>query len=142
MKIKSSDTTIVAIGVFLFFGLYSEVLPAQSRGNQNQPTEHNLVVKMINDEWRVVLRDDETRSTVIVRKGDRIRWTVEGSDASFQFEDEGLVGHSTRTLRAGNPMVLAVGNGARIGSYTYSVFIHKDLTFARGESPPRIIVER
>ncbi|TVP99422.1 MAG: hypothetical protein EA359_17085 [Balneolaceae bacterium] len=142
MKIKSKYAVTAVFGMFLFFGLFSEAILAQNPGNQNRPTEHNLVVKKINDEWRVVYRDDETRSTVVVSRGDRVRWVVEGSGASFQFEDENLFGGNTRTVRAGNPLVLAVGNGARIGTYVYAVFIHTDQVFARGESPPRIIVER
>jgi len=142
MKIKSAYTLKVAIGVFLFFWLFSEALQAQNQGNQNQPTEHNLVVKLIDDEWRVVVRDDETRSIIVVNRRDRIRWEVEGSDASFQFEDESLFGGNARTVRDGNPLVLAIGNSARIGSHAYAVFVHTDMVFARGESPPRIFVQR
>ncbi len=142
MKIRSTYIISVAIGMFLFFGILSEAVLAQNQGNQNRPTEHNLVVKKIDNEWRVVDRDDETRSTIVVNRGDRIRWIVEGSGASFQFEDEALFGGNTRNVRAGNPLVLAIGNGARIGSHAYAVFVHTDLVFARGESPPRIIVQR
>jgi len=142
MKTKSLYTQLLAIGIFLLFSLFSAPVFAQGQGEDRRPTEHNLVVKMIDNEWRVVLRDDESRSTVIAKRGDRIRWTVEDSDASFQFEDQNLFGDNTRTVRAGNPLVLAVGDGARVGSYTYAVFIHEDLTFARGDSPPRIFVDR
>lgn len=139
MQVKSIVITSVAFTLFLFGGFLADLAEAQ---NPNRPTEHNLVVKIIDDEWRVVLRDDNERSTIIVKRGDRIRWTVEGSGASFQFEDETLFGGNIRTVQPGNPLVIAIGNGARIGSHTYAVFIHEDLVFARGESPPRIFVER
>ncbi|CAN5467368.1 hypothetical protein BH23BAC3_BH23BAC3_30560 [soil metagenome] len=142
MKTKSLYTQFLAIGIIMLFSLFSEPVAAQGRGEDRRPTEHNLVIKIIDNEWRVVLRDDESRSTVIAKRGDRIRWSVEDSDASFQFEDENLFGNNTRTVKAGNLLVLAVGDGARVGSYTYAVFIHKDLRFARGESPPRIFVAR
>lgn len=142
MKKKSTYVTVSTIGIILFFGFLSETLVAQNPDNPNRPTEHNLVVKQINEEWRVVNREDETTSTIVVKRGDRIRWVVEGSDASFQFEDENLFGGNTRTVSAGNPLLLAIGNGARIGSHAYAVFIHTDMVFAKGESPPRIIVER
>ncbi len=139
MKIKSILIFFAVCATLLFGGFLTDELKAQ---NPNQPTEHNLVVTKINDEWRVVVRDDRGRSTIIVNRGDRIRWTIEGSDASFQFEDESLFGGNTRTVRSGNPLVLAIGNNARIGSHTYAVFIHADNVFARGESPPRIFVQR
>lgn len=138
MSIKSIYAVSAVLGVFLVFGLFSEMVQAQP---ENQPTEHNLVVKKINDEWRVVHVNDETKSTIVVNRGDRVRWVVEGSGASFQFEDESLFGGNTRVIQAGNPLVLAVGNNAKIDTYTYAVFIHTDQAFARGESPPRIIVE-
>ena len=115
-----------------------------SRSEPGQPdqarTEHRVVIKIIDDEWRVILADNENKSDVTARRGDRIRWTVEGSDASFQFSDERLVGHSTRKVRDGNPLVLAISNDAVNGIHPYAVFIHKDQTYARGQSPPRIIV--
>jgi len=103
-------------------------------------TEYRLVVKKINDIWRVVHADDESKSDVEVRRGDRIRWTVEGSDASFQFSDDNLFGDGTRRVRDGNPLVLAVRNNAEAGKYTYSVFVHADEEFALGQSPPTIFV--
>ena len=109
--------------------------PGQAR------TEHRVAIKVINDEWRVVLADNESKSDVTARRGDRIRWTVEGSDASFQFSDERVVGHSTRVVRDGTPLVLAISQEASNGTHPYAVFIHKDQTFARGQSPPRIIVQ-
>ncbi len=116
-----------------------------SRPETGQPgqarTEHRVAIKVINDEWRVVLADNESQSDVTARRGDRIRWSVEGSDASFQFSDERVVGHSTRIVRDGTPLVLAVSKKASNGTHTYEVFIHKDQTYARGQSPPRIIVQ-
>ncbi len=103
-------------------------------------TEYNLVVKKISGVWRVVHSDDESKSDVEVRRGDRIRWTVEKSDASFQFSDDRLFGGQTRKVRNGNPLVLAVRNNAEAGKYTYSVFIHADEEFALGQSPPTIFV--
>ena len=140
MIIKSVFISLIVPAALLLMGGLSD-----DSSNPEQPdqarTEHSVLIKLIDDEWRVVLAEDESRSNVIVRRGDRIRWIVEGSDASFQFSDEKVVGHSTRTVRDGRPLVLAITNEASSGSYPYSVFIHKDQTFARGQSPPRIIVQ-
>ncbi len=109
--------------------------------SQPQTTEYNLVVKVIANEWRIVMADDTSKSDVTVKRGDRIRWIVEGSDASFQFPDSRITGLSTRTVRDGNPLVLAISSEAPSGIHPYSVFIHKDFEYARGQSPPRIIIE-
>lgn len=107
---------------------------------QSQVTEYRLLIKKIDNVWRVVHEDDETKSDVTVNRGDRIRWIPVGSDASFQFDDERLVGHSTRVVRDGRPLVLAIGREAPKGIHTYAVFMHEDLMFAVGQSPPRLIV--
>lgn len=102
--------------------------------------EYRVVVKLINDEWRVVLEDDESQSDVTLRRGDRIRWIVEGSDASFSFPETRIFGQETRDVRAGNPLVLAISQDSPQGEFPYTVFIHESMTYARGQSPPRIIV--
>ena len=123
--------TIILVFALAFFAVQDAV---------GQPQEHELIVKKIDNVWRVVQANDETRSDVIVQRGDRIRWVVEGSDASFQFSDDRLFGDGTRRVRDGNPLVLAVRNNSEIGMYTYSVFVHADEEFAVGQSPPRIFV--
>jgi hypothetical protein len=103
--------------------------------------EYSLIVKVIDGEWRVVFEEDESRSDVTLRRGDRIRWVVEGSDASFQFPDVRIFGQETREVKAGNPMVMAVSENSPKGTFPYTVFIHESMTYARGQSPPRIIVK-
>ncbi len=112
-----------------------EVDPDQGR------VEHRVVVKIINDEWRVVLEGNNSKSDVTLRRGDRIRWVVEGSDASFAFPDTRIFGHETREAKAGNPLVMAVSANSPKGTFPYTVFVHESMTYARGQSPPRIIVK-
>lgn len=102
--------------------------------------EYKVVVKIIGDEWRVVLDGDESKSDVILNRGDRIRWVVQGSDASFAFPDVGIFGLETREVKDGNPLVLAVSANSPSGTFAYTVFIHESMTYARGQSPPRIII--
>ena len=102
--------------------------------------EYTLVIKLINDEWRVVFEDDYSKSDVTLRRGDRIRWVVEGSDASFQFPDTRIFGEGTRVVKAGNSLVMAVSAKSPMGNFPYAVFMHESMTYARGQSPPRIIV--
>jgi hypothetical protein len=134
--------TFALFGPLFFFSgqnyqyLFDEGLSEPEQGR----VEHRIVVKIIGDEWRVVLEDDESKSDVVVRKGDRIRWVVEGSDASFAFPDIRIFGLETRDVKDGNPLVMAVSANSPRGTFAYSVFIHESMTYARGQSPPRIIV--
>ncbi|NBB85681.1 MAG: hypothetical protein GVY12_05575 [Bacteroidetes bacterium] len=109
--------------------------------NPTRPTEHRLEVKQIDQEWRVVLEGDERQSDITVRRGDRVRWVVQGSDASFQFLETTLFGDGSRVIRDGRPLVLTIRTEAADGIYPYAVFIHEDLEYARGQSPPRIIID-
>jgi len=102
--------------------------------------EHRLDVKVINNEWRVVFADDENQSDVIARRGDRIIWNVEGSDATFRFPNRGIFGYRTRKVKEGNQLVLPVSSNSPLGEFDYTVFIENAGTNARGQSPPRIIV--
>jgi hypothetical protein len=109
-------------------------------GQDQRRVEYTLVVKLINDEWRVVFEDDYSKSDVTLRRGDRIRWVVEGSDASFQFPDTRIFGEDTKVVQAGNSLVIAVSANSPRGNFPYTVFIHESMTYARGQSPPRIII--
>ncbi|WP_297335847.1 hypothetical protein [Algoriphagus sp.] len=129
---------LILLAPILF--LSSERSDYLKKGEPEQAVEYRLVVKIINDEWRVVFDGDETRSDVTVRRGDRIRWIVEGSDASFAFPDTRIFGLETRDIKDGNPLVMAVSENAPDGTFAYSVFIHEAMTYARGQSPPRIII--
>jgi hypothetical protein len=113
---------------------------SEDMGQDQARVEYRLVVKVINDEWRVVFEDDYTKSDVTLRRGDRIRWTVEGSDASFQFPDSRIFGQEIRVVQAGNSLVMAISAQSPTGTFPYSVFVHEATTYARGQSPPRIIV--
>jgi len=131
---------MIYIAMIVILSLIFSGFSSHQQPDQAPVTEYRLVIKKIDNVWRVVHEDDETKSDVVVNRGDRIRWIPVGSDASFQFDDERLVGHSTRIVRDGRPLVLAIGREAPKGIHTYAVFMHKDLEFAVGQSPPRLIV--
>jgi len=131
-SIVMSVLTLFIGFTFSFKG--NTLLPDQSR------IEHLVDVKEINGEWRVVLADDESNSDVIARRGDRIIWVIEDSDATFTFPIRGIVGYRTRKVKAGTRLVLPVLNDSPLGEYDYTVYIEKSGTYARGQSPPRIII--
>ncbi len=103
--------------------------------------EVHLVVKKINNQWRVVDATDNTRTRVTAKRGEKVVWTAEGSDMYFQFIDQKLFGDYTRTLKAGQKLMLVVGNQAHSGENAYAVFCTATNEYARGDSPPKIIVE-
>ncbi|MCC5939909.1 MAG: hypothetical protein JJU37_00055 [Balneolaceae bacterium] len=140
MKTKCIHIAIMLFGMTFLSGNSGGYFEAQEPSAEAQSTLHELVVKQIDGEWKVVLKDDESTGTVFVRKGDRVRWTAEGSDLSFQFDDDALFGDGNRTIRDGNILNLVVGRNIRVGTYTYAIFVHSDLVFATGDSPPRIFV--
>lgn len=130
---------ISILGILSTYG--NPIAPNDGAVGQDQSrVEYTLVVKLINDEWRVVFEDDYSKSDVTLRRGDRIRWVVEGSDASFQFPDTRIFGDGIKVLRAGNPLVMAVSANSPLGIFPYAVFVHESMSYARGQSPPRIIV--
>lgn len=134
--------TSLLISILYIISIYNQDFPFDR--NEIDPdqgrVEHRVVVKIINNEWRVVLEGNNSKSDVTLRRGDRIRWLVEGSDASFAFPDSRIFGHETREVKAGNPLVMAVSANSPKGTFPYTVFIHESMTYARGQSPPRIIV--
>ncbi|MGY6523151.1 MAG: hypothetical protein ACXIUD_15570 [Mongoliitalea sp.] len=141
MNFKVMSVSALLVGFFFLSILGQNFIFERFSNEQDQRRqEYRLVVKVINDEWRVVIDGDESRSDVTMRRGDRIRWVVEGSDASLTFPDQKIFGHDTREVKAGNPLVLAVSANSPRGTFAYTVFVHEGMTYARGQSPPRIII--
>ncbi len=100
--------------------------------------KHDLVIKKIDGEWKVVHAQDHAKKTVKAKKRDKITWKAEGTDVYFQFMDEQLFG---RSKDHGKNLTLTVTDNARRGSHFYAVFCLADCTFATGNSPPEIIIE-
>jgi len=144
MKQKKNITSVLISFLFILpiYGNPFSLNDNQMDQDQDQRrVEYTLVVKVINDEWRVVLEDDYSKSDVRVRRGDRIKWVVEGSDVSFQFPDVRIFGENTRVVKDGNSLVLAISASSPRGEFPYTIFVHESMTYARGQSPPRIIIK-
>jgi hypothetical protein len=114
---------------------------------QNQSKEHKIAIKKMKNkvtkikEWKVVDAEDSLVTKIKVKKGDEVTWEAHGSDLYFQFMDEQLFGGYTYYLEDGKKLKLVVGNKAEARTYKYAVFCIADLEYARGDSPPVIIVE-
>ncbi len=135
-KIGWSILVVTVLLLVIGFYLVPNVLDAQPP--QNQPREHKLLIKKIKNKWKVVDESDTTRTKIYVKRGEKITWTAEGTDAYFQFMGLKLFGNYTKSLKAGQKLTLVIGNKARLGIHQYAVFCLPDKEFAEGDSPPEL----
>jgi hypothetical protein len=87
-----------------------------------------------------------------VNKKTMITWEVVGTDAYFQFPDEIFDEHAPGTNKLSDNYTVLIKDGGKLklkikddnslvgNTYVYSVFCMQDSTYARGDSPPKIIV--
>jgi hypothetical protein len=114
---------------------------------QNQSKKHKIAIKKMKNketkmkEWKAVDAEDSLVTKIKVKKGDEITWDADGSDLYFQFMDNQLFGSYTYYLKDGQKLKLTVSSKAEAKTYQYAVFCIADLEFARGDSPPVIVVE-
>jgi hypothetical protein len=99
--------------------------------------DHQLIIKKIGDEWKVVLADDSTKTKVKAKKKDKITWRAEGTDVFFQFMSEDLFG-KFKDKSKNKKLTLTITENAELGVHKYAVFCLADSQFATGGSPPEI----
>ena len=131
------------VSITLFFGfLFTPAAP--------NPKVYELKVIKIEGVWKVVDASDYSKKKIKVKKKDTIVWTVEGTNAYFQFStsvfnpkgvSDSLKNGSTKYIADGKKLKLKVRDDAPVGTQVYAVFCSTDGVFAQGESPPRIIIE-
>ncbi len=131
------------VAVTLFFGFLLAPAPPA-------PKTYELKVVKIEGIWRVVDASDHSKKKIKVKKKDTIVWTVEGTDAHFQFStsvfnpkgvSDSLKNGSTKFIADGKKLKLKVKDDAPVGTQVYAVFCSADGVFAQGESPPQIIID-
>ncbi len=112
-----------------------------------KPMEYRLFIKQIDETWTVV--DEEGQAvTLKVSPGDTVVWMAGESDAFFQFPVRELFAELvkentwTPSLPSGQSLRLTVGERAPEGAFVYAVFNTKDDRYARGGSPPKMIIMR
>ena len=114
------------------------------------PKTYDLKVMKIGNVWKVVDATDTNKTQVKVKKKDTIIWTIEGTDAYFQFSNnifnaveksDSLVDGYTKYVRDGKKLKLKIKDDAPSGVEVYAVFCTSDQVFARGDSPPKIVIE-
>lgn len=100
--------------------------------------DHQLLIKKIDGEWKVVLADDSTTTKVKAKKKDKITWTSEDTDVYFQFMEESLFGKYKDKMKKKDKLTLTITDNAELGIHKYAVFCVADSQFAIGGSPPEI----
>jgi len=105
----------------------------------------DVLIQKIGNKWRVVHGSNNSSAPIRLSKGEtgmnEIRLKAVGSDVSIQFPNNNLFGNDIYKLnKTDGPKKLQLKEDALPGDYAFAAFVHKDLVYAVGESPPRIIV--
>jgi hypothetical protein len=143
MKVKLTLSVIGFFMIALSAGFFEQPISPPSK-------TYNLTIMKIGDVWKVVYSDNHQKTEVKVKRNETITWTIEGSNAYLQFpkklfnpvgKEDSLSNGYTKFLKNGKKLKLKVKDNAVPGTYEYAVFITADGVFARGDSPPRIIIQ-
>jgi len=143
MNAKVTQPVVGFILLLLLTGFF--ILPAS-----NPSKDYDLAVVKIGDTWKVVDANDHAKTKVKVKKKDTIVWSINGTDAYFQFPAElfdavssadSLKNGYTKFVKDGKKLKLKVKDDAPAGTYEYAIFCTADGVFAEGDSPPKIVIE-
>jgi hypothetical protein len=130
----------MGLSIVIVLALFANISLVNS-ANALSSNEVKLLITKIGNKWKVVDVSDTTKTKIKVKKGQKITWTAQGTDAYFQFMDTELVGKFKHGLKDGKSISLKIGKKAKVGVNNYAVFCLTDFEFAEGGSPPEIIVE-
>lgn len=143
MKYKFITFCICLFIAVIFLGFYSHKYSATSK-------KIELQIKKIDNSWWVVEKEKKKPAIIKVKRNDKIEWQSEGTDVYFQFpknifiherNNDTLKEGYTKFLKDGKKLKLKIRNEAQKGIYEYAVFCTANGEFAKGGSPPKIIVE-
>jgi plastocyanin len=94
-----------------------------------------VVIEKVGEVWRA--------PDVHVKPGHAVTWTVHGSAGHLQCTTENMFEGeewSSFSIPPNGSRSRKLSGSLPPGEYHYSVFIQKDLVFAEGSSPPKLIV--
>ncbi|MFZ0453253.1 MAG: hypothetical protein WCE54_18385 [Ignavibacteriaceae bacterium] len=142
MKVKLILFVIGFFMIALSAGFFEQPVSPPSKN-------YDLTIMKMGNVWKVVQSDNHKNTEVKVKRNETITWTVEGSNAYLQFpqelfnpvgKEDSLSNGYTKFLKNGKKLKLKVKDSAVPGTYEYAVFVTADGVFARGDSPPKIII--
>lgn len=116
---------------------------------QQNLKDRRVEIKKIGKEWKVLVDSSEVtpqgkRPELKVKNGQKIIWTITGSDAYFQFTIDSLFEGNKKykySLKDGKELKLTIKKHLSYDEI-YAIFVVKDNEFASQDSPPKIIVVR
>jgi len=145
MKLKTIPLMVIVILSLISINFYKGTSTVQP------PNKVDLTIKKIEGVWRVV--DANNNPKIIVHKGNQVTWTSPASDVAFQFPDkvnhylepDSTVDHLpdgyTKYVKAGHKIKFHIKMNAPTDTLEYAVFVIKGRQFAKGQSPPKIIIQ-
>jgi hypothetical protein len=105
------------------------------------PARHDLTAVQVGNEWKITLAQDTTQTSVHVARGDTVVWHAPAdADIFFQFMTRELTGAFTDSIMKGERLTAVIGEEAETGVHPYAVFIFEERIYARGDSPPILII--
>jgi hypothetical protein len=110
----------------------------QERQRGHTPGKHDVSIAKVHGLWKAVRKGTDS-TKVQVHVGDEVYFHGEGTDVHFQFNDDRLFGVYDTVAKRGRPLHLVVGQ-VDPDTYYYSAYCDTAKVFARGDSPPKIIV--
>jgi len=122
----------------------------KQQSTSESPKKYEMKIIKVDGIWRVVDATDTTKTKLQVHRKDTIVWTVEGTNAYFQFpdsifkpvgRDDSLTNGYTKYIRSGHKLKLKIKDNAPFYTYVYAVFCSADSMFAQADSPPKIIIK-
>lgn len=139
---KNTRVALVALmtALILVASIATEPRGLFAGEQQKAKKEHPLHIKKMKNRWRVV-HPDSTSRPVYASRGDSVVWAAKGTDVYFQFADSTVFGTYYAVVKAGGKLTLTVQPTADSGSYPYAAFCVEEKEFARGDSPPIIIIQ-
>ena len=142
----NAKLTLSIIGLVLLVSLSGFLISPVSPPAKS----YDLALVKVGDDWKVVDANDHSKTKVKVKKKDTIVWSVSGTDAYFQFPDvlfnpvssaDSLHNGYTKFVKDGKKLKLKIKDDAPAGTYEYAIFCTADGVFAKGDSPPKIVIE-
>lgn len=139
MKSKHLPGAVVALSFLL--SLYSCADGEQFETPTDTPARHDLAAVQVGNVWKIVQTQDTTQTTVNVARGDTVVWHAPAeADIFFQFMTLELAGIFTESLMKGERLTAVIGMEASTGAHPYAVFVYDERVYARGDSPPILII--
>lgn len=124
---REMKQVIVGFGILFVLGLLGP-------GNVFSQVPDTVYVKKVGNNW--------VANTIVADRGDIIVWAPIGTTAYYDFENSlpDILEEVEVNPLAPLPKKMKVKSNAPYGTYEYAIFCYDETVFAKGESPPKIII--